>query len=77
VELPIFLFGVLIVLAFLARNRVYGGRTRRQRDEIEQHRPQNYGATMAPGGTSRAASVNAPWFAREHGQDQPRSHGSE
>lgn len=75
-ELPIFLVALLIVLAYLARNQVYGrGRTQRDRDAIEANRAVGYGATLAPPGTSPAASVNAPWFERTHGEDRPQSHG--
>lgn len=73
----VFLIGVDIVMLWIARDRI-GGRSRSpdEQSDFDANRPRNYGGSVAPPGTSPAATVNAPWFAKPQGQDQPHSHGA-
>ena len=65
---------VLVVLLYRARSGGSGSRLF-NRDLHLEDGPVGYGANMAPPGTGKGASVNAPWFARSHGKDSPKSHG--
>ena len=72
-----FLGGVVVVgVVLLVRSRS-GGSGARPVDPPEhlEDGPIGYGASVAPPTTSRANSVNAPWFSRTHDQGPPRSHG--
>ena len=75
-EIVVFLVVVFLGLGYLARKQV-GPRTQRERDRIEQGRPVGYGAAVAPPGTSRAASAQAPFFGSDRASQPPRSHGAD
>lgn len=76
-EFWIFLGVVFVVLvALLIRSRSGGTGIRFfNRDRHLEDGPINYGAEITPRGTSKGVGVNAPWFARTHGADSPKSHG--
>ena len=75
-ELFVFLIVVFFGLGYLARTQV-GARSQRERDRIEAGRPIGYGASVAPPGTSRGASVQAPFFGSEQAGQSTRSHGAD
>lgn len=76
-ETLVFLIGVVILMLWIARDRIGVGRTQRERDEIESNRPVGYGATVAPPGTARGASVQAPFFGSDRSGQTRKSDGAE
>jgi hypothetical protein len=67
----------IVGIVLLARSRAggSGSRTVGPPKHLEGG-PINYGEFVAPRGTSPGASVNAPWFGRDHSGDAGRGGGS-
>lgn len=77
-ETLVFLVGVVILMLWIARDRIGGpSRSKTEERDFEGHRPIGYGAVVAPPGTSRAASVQAPYFRSDQASQAGRSHGAE
>lgn len=73
-----FLAGAVIVMLILVRGRVGGSKeSPAERLSREAGRPLNYGEFVAPPGTGRGSTVNAPFFRRDQaGAESSRSDSS-
>ena len=77
-EFFLFLAGVVVVgIVLLTRSRRAGsGAGTFGPPEHLEGGPIGYGNNVAPPGTSRGATVNAPWFGRDHSGDAGSRGGS-
>ena len=77
-ETLVFLVGVVILMLWIARDRIGGPRRSPSEErDFEGHRPVGYGASVAPPGTARGASAQAPFFGSDRSGQAPKSDGAE